>query len=194
MGLLSMLGKLGAGIAAPFTGGASLAVIPALDAVGNVLGSGASSAAAGRRGDAETQAYMNAANNRAQMDAASFNRDTEGQLMRRALMARMLGDTKPVSDPRGARFQTRTMSPEFTDMLSRYGGQADRSVGSGDYKVTPMLSTLPKAGLLEKIGGVAGMAGGILGALQEAGRMAQPKKPPQFGGPGPTGPFANVRF
>ncbi len=43
------LGKLGAGIAAPFTGGASLAAIPVIDAIGAGLG-GASQASANNRG------------------------------------------------------------------------------------------------------------------------------------------------
>lgn len=48
MGLLSILGKVGAGIAAPFTGGASLAAIPAIDALGRVA-SGASKGSADQR-------------------------------------------------------------------------------------------------------------------------------------------------
>lgn len=38
MGFWGTLGKIGAGIAAPFTGGASLAAIPAIDAIGAGLG------------------------------------------------------------------------------------------------------------------------------------------------------------
>lgn len=45
-GLLSILGKVGAGIAAPFTGGASLAALPVLDAIG-----GAGTGAAGGMAD-----------------------------------------------------------------------------------------------------------------------------------------------
>jgi len=40
-----MLGKIGAGIAAPFTGGASLAAIPMIDALGQVAGGAAGGAA-----------------------------------------------------------------------------------------------------------------------------------------------------
>lgn len=49
MSFWSMLGKIGAGVAAPFTGGASLAAIPAIDGLGKALSSG-SQAAAGNRG------------------------------------------------------------------------------------------------------------------------------------------------
>lgn len=51
MSFLSILGKVGAGIAAPFTGGASLAAIPAIDAIGSALGAG-SKASASNRGTA----------------------------------------------------------------------------------------------------------------------------------------------
>jgi hypothetical protein len=43
MGFFSVLGKIGAGIAAPFTGGASLAAIPMIDAIGSGLGAASQS-------------------------------------------------------------------------------------------------------------------------------------------------------
>jgi hypothetical protein len=48
MGLWSILGKVGAGVAAPFTGGASLAAIPAIDAIGAGLGAASQGMASNR--------------------------------------------------------------------------------------------------------------------------------------------------
>lgn len=72
MGLLSTLGKIGAGIAAPFTGGASLAAIPAIDAIGQVAGA-AGGGMGNARMNANQQALMQDRNKldayRAQQDA-----------------------------------------------------------------------------------------------------------------------------
>jgi len=176
MGFWGTLGKIGAGIAAPFTGGASLAAIPAIDAIGGALGGGASAAKEGRLSEAQLQALINAQNNRAQVDAANFNAGQEGSLIRRALAAQMIGDLKRPTDPR-ARFGGGEVSPVLQQLLARYGQGAQDQLASGSFRVSPQMSGIPKSGLLEKIGGAAGIGGGILGAL---GRLNQPK-PPIYG-------------
>ena len=176
MGFWGTLGKIGAGIAAPFTGGASLAAIPAIDAAGQLLGGGASAAKAGRMDEAQLQALINQGNNRAQLDAGQFNAGQEGSLIRRALSAQMLGDMKRPTDPR-AKFGGGEVSPVLQQLLARYGQGAQDQLSSGSFKVNPQMSGIPKSGLMEKIGGGAGVAGGLLGIL---GKL-QPQKPPIYG-------------
>ena len=175
-GFLKGLGKIGSVVAAPFTGGASLAALPAIDAAGEMLGGGAAAAKEGRMSEAQLQALITGQNNRSQLDAAQFNAGQEGSLIRRALAARMVGDLKPPTDPR-ARFGGGDVSPVLKAMLERYGGMADQSVMGGGYKVQPQMAGIPKSGAMEKIGGAAGTAGGILGIL---GKL-KPSKPPVYG-------------
>lgn len=202
MGLFSTLGKLGAGIAAPFTGGASLALLPAIDAVGGVLGGGASAAAGGRRDDAMLQAQMNQGNNRAQLDAAQFNLTAPDQRMQQLLRAEFLGKMRnapSTGDARIDKFSGGGLRPELLQGESSMQGadamkrQALQALLSGSDRVTPQMSTLPKSGLMEKIGAGAGLLGGVLGALGESGVMRQ--KPAQMPpAPFPTSAYGNVRF
>jgi hypothetical protein len=162
--MLGFLAGIGKGIAKG---------VGALTGVSDLLGGGAKAAKDGRMSEAELQAHINAQNNRAQIDAAQFNAGQQGNLIRRALAARMMGDLQPPSDPRGARF-AQPMSPVMQQLLSRYGGMADQDVMSGGYKVQPQMAGIKKSGLLEKIGGIAGTIGGIAGALPKRGAPAQP--------------------
>ena len=175
-GFLKGLGKIGSVVAAPFTGGASLAAIPAIDAAGEMLGGGAAAAKEGRMSEAQLQALITGQNNRSQLDAAQFNAGREGSLIRRALSARMLGDQRGPTDPRD-KFGGGEVSPVLAAMLERYGGMADRDVMGGGYKVNPTMAGIPKSGAMEKIGGVAGTAGGLLGIL---GKI-KPQQPPIYG-------------
>lgn len=177
MGLLSALGKIGKGVlkvgsflpipGANYMGKAS-DVLDAVGTAGDALGGGAAAAKDGRMDEATRQMMMDERNNRAQLEAATFNAGREGGLMRRALSARMLGDRQGPTDPRD-KFGGGVVSDGQKELLAKYGGMADRDVTTGGYKVNPTMSAIPKSGAMEKIGGIAGTAGGLLGILGKIG-------------------------
>jgi len=109
MGFWGGLGKIAAGVAAPFTGGASLAAIPAIDALGKVAGGAAKGSADQRlteydrvlkRSELESQHARDAAlfgqtSARDEFDAgmkgAQFGASEQQRGMRNALLAQMVG-------------------------------------------------------------------------------------------------------
>lgn len=170
MGFLSVLGKIGKGIGkvgASLIPGGSLAM-DAISSASEMMGGGAQASAGGRRDDALINAQLAGVNNRGMLDAAQFNAGQQGNLIKRALAARMLQDRQAPTDPRIAKFYGGP-SNELKALAAKYGGMADADVMSGGYKLTPQMAQLQKAGLLEKIGGGVGIAGGILGALGKIG-------------------------
>jgi hypothetical protein len=176
MGFGGFLKGLGKGIANVATGGIAG---PVMDA----LGGGAKAAKDGRMSEAELQALITGQNNRNQLDAAQFNAGREGSLIKRALSARMLGDMGGSMAPRDPRdkFGGGEVSPVLQQLLARYGGMADKDVMSGGYKVQPQMASIPKSGLMEKIGGVAGLGGGLLGILGQMRPRTDDEQPPIYG-------------
>lgn len=105
MGFFSALGKIGAGIAAPFTGGASLALIPAIDAASSILGKQQQGAAQGKI----TQAQLNQGQDRnaidlynsqqgaqfragdQDLDRKKWESENRGTTAKQALIASLLG-------------------------------------------------------------------------------------------------------
>jgi hypothetical protein len=83
-----LLGKVGASVAAPFTGGASLAAIPAIDAIGAAAGAG-SQAAASNRGT-KLSALMDQDTMR--MRAAGEQRTSESDALRKLIQARYISN------------------------------------------------------------------------------------------------------
>jgi hypothetical protein len=169
-GWLKPLAKIGAS----FIPGGS-AVMDAVSAGSEMLGGGAKAAKEGRMDEATLQTRINEGNNRAQLEAGTFNAKREGDLMRRALAAKMVGGMQPPSDPR-AKFGGGQVDPVMQQLLARYGGMADQDVMGGGYKLTPTMSGIPKSGLMEKIGGTAGTVGGILGMLGGLKQRPQPEE------------------
>lgn len=88
MGWGSILGKIGAGVAAPFTGGASLMAIPAIDAIGSAAGAG-SQASAQNRGS-KLQALMDQDTMR--MRLAGEQRMSESDALKKLAQAKYLSD------------------------------------------------------------------------------------------------------
>ena len=217
--------KLGAIAAAPFTGGASLSLLPvanaigglnqsrasglvdtvgslvgggrnlpgwrggrtsgalnALTNVGGVLGRGAQGSAAGRRVDAQIEAEMAARNNQARLDAAKFNLGAPGQRVSQVARGDVLSsmqDAPSLGDPRIDKFGGGGLRPSAFGASSRQAGeelkrQALMSLMSGSDTLTPEISTLPKAGILEKLGSIGGIVGGLAGAAGESGLLKQP--------------------
>jgi hypothetical protein len=118
MGWLSTLAKVGLGVAAPFTGGASLMGIPAVDAIGKMAGGVGSVAggAAGAKSDqrmqetaltnqfnqtdlAKYQAQQAAQNQAGQLDLQrkSFTEDARGGRAKQALLADLLSNMQDVN-------------------------------------------------------------------------------------------------
>lgn len=171
-GLLGTLGKVGA---SALTGGAGLksagGLMNAAGTVGEMLGGGAAAAKEGRQSDAVMQSHLNQGNNAANLGAAQFNAGQQGNLIKRALAARMLQDRQAPSDPRAAKFY-QGPSAELKAMAEKYGGMADADVMSGSYRLNPAMSSVAKPGVMEKIGAVGGTAGGMLDVLR---KMRQPQ-------------------
>jgi hypothetical protein len=162
-GMLGALSKAGKFLGKP-------GVMDAIGGGAELLAGGAKAAKEGRMDEADLQARMNSANNRSSLEAASFNADRERALMRRAIAARMMGDLGGPTDARD-RFGGGGTSPMTQAMLSRYGDMADAEVTSGSYRQKPTVSSIPKAGFMENLGGIAGTAGGMLGILGKSGLL-----------------------
>lgn len=186
MSLLSILGKLGAVGAAPFTGGASLAALPIIDGIGQIggaLGAGAAASKAGRLDQAGQQALLDGQNNRTGLDAAKFNMGTGAERLsqvQRGDFAANMKDTAPTGDPRidkfgGGGLRPSTLGPDSHNAANEMKRQALMALMSGSDHFTPTHSEIPKAGMLEKIGGIAGLAGGLAGAV----RPMLGQRPPQ---------------
>jgi hypothetical protein len=142
--------------------------------IGSVLGSGAESAAAGRRGDSDMRARNAMINNRAMVDASVANRGMENDLMRQTMLNRLRSDVQPwqSTDPRATKFRgtggmSQTLgSPVMRAMTDRFSQGADEQLRTGSYKVVPERAELQEPGALERIGGTAGTVGGILDILR----------------------------
>lgn len=185
MSLGSILGKIGAGIAAPFTGGASLAAIPILDAIGTSTSGAAAGAAQGRRDDSASQVLAQNSNLTGARDAysaglsgAQFNASEQDRAAKRAILASLLGGINDASISRpanstiptfqvngGLRPSAMTNKDALIAMLNQPTMTAPTYQG-------PKPLDLPKAGVLENVLGGVGMGsnilGGILGGIQKA--------------------------
>lgn len=201
MGLLGALGKIGKGMLKvgsflPIPGANYMGkAADALDAVGDVAGAGAKAQQNDRMSEAQLQTRMNEGNNRAALEAGTFNAGREGSLIRRALAARMMGDLKAPTDPR-ARFGggVSNMSPDTLAAMQKYGAMADADVMSGGYKLTPTMSSIPTSGAMEKILGGVGTGAGILSALRKIGGGGRPSAQQVGGGMGGSTGAPNLPY
>lgn len=202
------LGALGAGGAAAGAGGVLGAlgkigqvagkVGKVASAIGPVAGAAAAGAAGGRREDALIRNQLTRGNNRDALDAAEFNVRSPGvrasQVARGDVLSTMR-DAAPTGDPRIDKFGGGGLRPSAFGDRSRAAGdelasQAMEGLQGGD-RITPERSQLEGSGLLEKIGGGIGLAGGLAGALQQGGGMPQVAQMPQPG-PAQTSGTANL--
>lgn len=177
MGIWSTLGKLGAIGAAPFTGGASLSALPAIDAIGAGLGA-ASQGMASNRG-AQFQGQM-------ELDRLLMDRDQ--QLFGNQLAAAQEGRTS-ASDALAKLFATgRVLNPGARPQLSPYSvaprmaSDAERQgasalqaevlarlqggnpISAPEQRPLNVDPKLLKSGLLERIFGIAGAGATVYGA------------------------------
>lgn len=175
-GWLKSIGKIGAGIAAPFTGGASLAAIPAIDAIGAGAGA-ASQASASNRG---TKAEL----------LLDQNRDLEQQLLareadkraaqRQAYAAAMMGERgqswSPLSRPAGVPGSYNGLTDASRGVSSELFNQAMARMKAPDMQAQsgvpayrnlaqdPEFLKTMKPGFWEKFGGILGAGASAYGA------------------------------
>lgn len=178
MSFWSTLGKIGAGVAAPFTGGASLSAIPMIDAIGGV----ASGVAGGRAQGRMTEAEMQMARDRLlqqrfgnELDAARLNlqapqvraqQSVKGDILANAQPFEWTGQNKMVGNIPVPQFQGGLNPGIFSDntrslgrMLSA-GAVGQQGVNDGRaIEAPPGISELPQAGrgdgILSAIGQIA---------------------------------------
>lgn len=167
MGFLSILGNLG----------------KAALGIGGSLGAGAAASKGGRMADADLQARMDALNNRTALDAKQFNMGTGaarlGQVQRADFAANMK-DAPMTGDPRidkfaGGGLRPSTFGPDSRTAANEMKRQALSALMSGSDQFTPTVSAIPKAGMLEKIGGIAGLAHGIAGGTGLLDALGRPR-------------------
>jgi hypothetical protein len=99
----------------------------------------------------------------------------------------LAGTTKPKG---GGRFDYTSMAPELSASTRGVGQSMARDALMGQLKgdtfapiqkpTLPRATPIPQAGMMEKLGGLAGIFGGLAGGLQEAGLFGG-KKPPFMG-------------
>lgn len=174
MSFWSLLGKIGAGVAAPFTGGASLAAIPAIDSLSSVLGKQEQGAATGRQSQAELQqgqdrnavslygTQQGAQNSAAQTDLERKNYTDQALTSnaKHALLASLLGGGKmggSISIPgitnatvSGGPMAALAQNPEALAALKSFGDQSTQKLNTaptftgGEVLKPPSLTPLPE--------------------------------------------------
>ncbi len=188
MGFLGTLGKIGAGIAAPFTGGASLAAIPLIDAAGKIASSVSAGRAAGRQSEAE-------ANNQydlLRLAAARLNLEAPGQRAQNSVRGDVLAHAQPASIS-GPIVGTHGQVPQISGGLSpalfsqntkQLGGQMSREALLAQMQgpaFTPQAA--PHSSALDGILNGIGTAGLVTGALGQPGVLKPKPQVPTLAGP-----------
>lgn len=181
----SLLGKIGAIGAAPFTGGASLSLLPAIDAIGGIASGAAKGSADQRVAEAPSQ-------------IGAYNANLQGQMLqdKRAALASLLGGG--LQDVSIGRPQGSTI-PQF----SLSGGLRPSAMNQqsllAQLSKTVQPLEMPKAGTMEKVLGGVGLGTQVLGAI---GKAVKPKAATTAGTPAPSSAppladpnvFGNVNF
>lgn len=168
MSFLSILGDIGAGIAAPFTGGISLAAIPAIDA----LGAGASKTASNLASDRGTSAQLTLDAQRQfenELMARQQNQRTaQANALKQSIFASMLQGYQPAQRPMGvpqSAFQG--LGATGNQATSFIASDALNRLKAGDQlpSLQPLdVSQYTSPSIWEKILGIGGAAASAYGA------------------------------
>ena len=187
MSFLSVLGKIGAGIAAPFTGGLSALAIPAIDAIGAATSGAAKGSADQRLRENQgqlSQQQLALLGSRDQFlgdqQSAQFQQSEQDRQRKAAMLSALLKGTQdqtitpgnPAIAARMPQVQGGMRPSNLTgnaDILMQLLGQAP--IQAPQYQAPPPFK-LDEAGLAEKIFGGVGLGSSLLGAV---GRFNKPK-------------------
>ena len=188
--ILGAIGKVGATVAAPFTGGLSTLAIPAIDAIGQVT-SGAAKGSANQRLQ-ENQGLLGQQSLALQgardqfsggMQGAQFQQSEQDRQRKAAMLMALLQGTKDQSiTPGNPLIANRMPQVSGGARPSNLTGHADmlmQLLGAGPIQAptyqTPPQFKLDKAGLGENILGGVGLGSSILGALGPLLKKPQPE-------------------
>jgi hypothetical protein len=180
MGFWGGLGKIGAVAAAPFTGGMSLAAIPAIDAIGQVAGGAAGGMAQGR----QVQDQQNISRDRNAIDlynsqisnAEKLPQSLTSQAMRADIIKNLqnrqitgLPDYIHVPKMTGG-LQPSLLGDQSRQAAGMMGNQAISRLGQFGQQglpQAPQMSQVSKPGFFEKLLGGVGVGGSMLGAMKK---------------------------
>jgi hypothetical protein len=211
MGWLSSLAKIGLVGAAPFTGGATLAALPAVDAIGNVLGKQQQGQAQGQVSQAQLnqgqdrnavdlyQAQQNAQNQAANTDLQrqQFGTTNRSTTAKQALIGALLGGkVAPTSiangKASGGLFQALQANPDALAAMKTLGTQGSTAQNTpltfqgGNIVAPPTLTPLPEESktnsVLDTISRIAQIAGAVGGAIPQKAPVIEPPDLPVTSG------------
>lgn len=168
MSLFSVLGKIGGVVAAPFTGGASLAALPMIDALGKGASSAAQSMASNRGSAAELTLDANDDFERQLLARELEKRNARNDALRQSVFASLLAGYRAPTRPEGM------PQPVFRDLgapgshaLNVAARDAVARLHGGDTLPAlqrPDLSKFTKSSIWEKLLGFGGAAASAYGA------------------------------
>lgn len=168
MAFWDLLGKIGAGVAAPFTGGASLAAIPMIDA----LGAGASGAAKSMASNRGTAAELTLDANK-QFEDALLKRELEkranrNDALKQSVFASLLSQYHPSARPMGmpqSPFQgLGSIGTQATDFAAQDALNRLRAGDTLPALQRPDLSKYTNPSIWERLLGFGGAAASAYGA------------------------------
>lgn len=184
MGFWSTMGKIGAGIAAPFTGGASLGAIPFIDALGQTASGTAQGRAEGRKSEAEIQLERDRLLQQRfgnELSAAQLNlnapqvraaQSVKGDVLANAQPFQWTGGTQMVGEIPVPQFSGGLNPGIFSDntrslgrMLSA-GAVGQQGVNDGRaIEAPPQVSELPQAGKADGFWSTIGQIAPLIGMI-----------------------------
>lgn len=176
--ILKGLGKVGAGIAAPFTGGASLMAIPMIDAIGAGAGAASQASASNRGTKADLMLQQQGQLEQQLLAREAEKRDAQRSAYRAAMAGDYAANWKPLTRPAGVPSAgTQPMSQNAIDTGNMLYNQGRMRLGADDLNTRDSMSGMPayrnltndkefkktlSPGFWEKLGGIVGAAGPAL--------------------------------
>lgn len=157
-----MLGKIGAGVAAPFTGGASLAAIPAIDAIGAAAGAGSQASAQNRGTKLQALMDQDLMRLRVRDDQRTMERDALKKLAQTGYL-KAGGSTFQPSTPYSYSFAPRAASDAQKQAASTLEEELMKRMAAGPMPLSDYAQQM-KPGFWEKFGGILGAGASVYGA------------------------------
>jgi len=182
------IGKIGAGIAAPFTGGASLMAIPAIDALSKGAGSASQSMASNRGTKAEMMMDQNRDLESQLLAREAEKREAQANAYKNAMRSDMAVNWKPTVRPEGIPNISYNAGPSAAgrDIASTMFNQSKSRLGAPDLQNQQGMQAYrnlandkefgktQKSGFWEKLLGIASGVAPIAGAYLGGGGNGLP--------------------